>query len=381
MTTAPLTIDPAAAVIVVTFPMPAGLVFDWHTHDDHQLAWAASGVLTVRTEASAWVLPPTRALWIPAGLPHETLSAGAATMRSAYRPAAPVPGQLAGADAGRGQPAAVRADRLPRESRPDARTSGRTPRRCSLDLLQPVAMTTIEVRWPADDRGRKVADGLAAAPADGRTLAEWGHEVGASERTLARAFLTGTGLSFGRWRTLLRVQAALRLLAAGEPVGNVARRVGYDSDSAFVQAFRRETGLTPVPTSAPAERPGYGRAEQAKCPFLLKVECTGGRRLNPADAPAELGNVGPNPRVGEDAEAEGQRDRADVVPALDRQPQRDCGQVSVAELAVRGIRWPAPAACSGRAGDGPRAAAQAAGRATPGTGASGASARAAGRLR
>jgi hypothetical protein len=45
---------------------------------------AASGVLTVRTEASAWVLPPTRALWIPAGLPHETLSAGAATMRSAY---------------------------------------------------------------------------------------------------------------------------------------------------------------------------------------------------------------------------------------------------------------------------------------------------------
>jgi AraC-like DNA-binding protein len=26
----------------------------------------------------------------------------------------------------------------------------------------------------------------------------------------------------------------------------VARRVGYDSDSAFVQAFRRETGVTPA---------------------------------------------------------------------------------------------------------------------------------------
>ncbi|MBO0838543.1 MAG: AraC family ligand binding domain-containing protein, partial [Actinobacteria bacterium] len=73
-----------AAVIVATFPMPAGLVFDWHMHADHQLAWAASGVLTVRTQSSTWVLPPTRALWIPAGLRHETLSAGAATMRSAY---------------------------------------------------------------------------------------------------------------------------------------------------------------------------------------------------------------------------------------------------------------------------------------------------------
>jgi len=36
------------------------------------------------------------------------------------------------------------------------------------------------------------------------------------------------------------------MLAAGEPVGNVARRVGYETSSAFVAAFRRETGLTPA---------------------------------------------------------------------------------------------------------------------------------------
>lgn len=52
---------PVRAVVVATFPMPAGLVFDWHTHTDHQLAWAASG-LTVRTNAATWMLPPTRAL-------------------------------------------------------------------------------------------------------------------------------------------------------------------------------------------------------------------------------------------------------------------------------------------------------------------------------
>lgn len=68
--------------------MPAGHVFDWHTHPDHQLARAASGVLTVRTSGATWVLPPTRALWIPAGLRHETLSAGPATMRTLYNAAA-----------------------------------------------------------------------------------------------------------------------------------------------------------------------------------------------------------------------------------------------------------------------------------------------------
>lgn len=237
-------LDPTAAVIVVTFPMPKGLVFDWHTHDDHQLAWAASGVLTVRTNASAWVLPPQRALWIPAGVPHETLSAGAATMRSAYvRPER--------CTIGWAEPTPVSADPLLCALIGYLEDRGLTPDRRAraeavlIDLLRPVAMTAVEVRWPADDLARQVADRLAQFPADGRTLANWGREVGASERTLARAFLAETGVSFGRWRTMLRVQAALTLLAAGEAVAVVARRVGYDSDSAFVQAFRRETGVTP----------------------------------------------------------------------------------------------------------------------------------------
>ncbi|NOQ59370.1 helix-turn-helix domain-containing protein [Mycolicibacterium fortuitum] len=36
------------------------------------------------------------------------------------------------------------------------------------------------------------------------------------------------------------------MLAAGMPVAGVARRVGYDTQSAFVAAFRREIGTTPA---------------------------------------------------------------------------------------------------------------------------------------
>ena len=53
-------------------------------------------------------------------------------------------------------------------------------------------------------------------------------------------------MPFGRWRTLLRMQAALPLLAAGQSVGRVSGRVGYGTPSAFVAAFRRETGQTPA---------------------------------------------------------------------------------------------------------------------------------------
>ncbi|MGH9115441.1 MAG: helix-turn-helix domain-containing protein [Acidimicrobiales bacterium] len=124
-----------------------------------------------------------------------------------------------------------------------------------LDLLCPVPMATIDVRFPAEGPSRRVAGMLAADLANRSTLAEWGRQVGASERTLARSFLTETGLPFGRWRTLLRLRAALGHLAAGQAVTVVAHQVGYDTPSAFVAAFRRETGLTPGAYFRVTEKP------------------------------------------------------------------------------------------------------------------------------
>jgi AraC-like DNA-binding protein len=113
------------------------------------------------------------------------------------------------------------------------------------DLLTPAAVTTITVALPTSATAVRVAEALRKDPADRRTLRDWGREVGASERTLARAFTAEASLPFGRWRTLVRLQAALSMLAAGDPVSRVASRVGYDTPSAFVAAFRRETGQTP----------------------------------------------------------------------------------------------------------------------------------------
>ena len=240
--------DSDAAVFVADFPMPAGTRFDWHTHEDHQLAWAASGVLTVLTADATWVLPTTRALWIPAGLRHETASdGGRATMRSLYIR----PGLFPVSWNDTSKPVPVTASPLLTEligylSRPDLDPGRRAHAETMLaDLLTPVPVTTISVPLPASQTARQVAEALRADPADRRTLRDWGREVGASERTLARAFTAEAGLPFGRWRTRLRLQAALSLLAAGDPVSRVAGRVGYDTPSAFVAAFRRETGQTP----------------------------------------------------------------------------------------------------------------------------------------
>jgi len=232
-------------MVVATFPMAPGTRFNWHTHRDHQLAWASSGVLTVVTGSATWVLPPTRALWIPAELPHETRASGRALMRTLYvRPElCPIAWTEPTPVAARQLLAELIAYLEDETLEPARRVRAET---VLVALLEPVAMATIHLRLPVEERARDVAQGLSENPADKRTLDEWGREVGASGRTLARAFSTDTGVPFGRWRTQLRLQAALQALASGESVSNVARLVGYDTASALVAAFRRETGLTPA---------------------------------------------------------------------------------------------------------------------------------------
>ena len=224
--------------------MSASTLFDWHTHEDHQLAWASAGVLTVRCEGATWVLPPTRALWIPAGLPHETGASSSATMRSVYVPPVLSP-------VGWTAPTVVTASPLLAELITflggELAAAQRSHAEALLsDLLTPIPVTAFNVPFPDGRLAGPVARALRDNPADQRTLADWGRTVGASERTLARAFAAGAGIPFGHWRTRLRIQAALPLLAGGEPVGRVAHRVGYETPSAFVAAFRRETGITPA---------------------------------------------------------------------------------------------------------------------------------------
>jgi AraC-like DNA-binding protein len=233
-----------AAVFVGTFAMDAGTRYQRHVHAEHQLAWAPDGVLSVRTDDGTWVLPPTRALWIPSGVPHETSAQGLATMRSLYlRP------DLGPRSWTTPQPVVARpllAELIHHLASPRLDAAARARAEAVLfDVLERVTVTTIDAPVPRDPRARDVASALVADPADGRSLDEWGRHVGASSRTLARAFRAETGMGFARWRTLVRIRAALPELAAGAAVATVARRVGYDTPSAFVAAFRRETGVTP----------------------------------------------------------------------------------------------------------------------------------------
>jgi AraC-like DNA-binding protein len=114
-----------------------------------------------------------------------------------------------------------------------------------LEQLKILPVASLCMPMPRDRRLVKIARALLDNPADQRGLAEWAKEVGAGTRTLSRLFPRETGMQFRNWQQQVRLLEALRLLAAGNPVTNVALDVGYESTSAFVSMFRRTLGKTP----------------------------------------------------------------------------------------------------------------------------------------
>jgi AraC-like DNA-binding protein len=218
-----------------------------HRHRRAQLVYATAGVMAVTTEKGAWVVPPQRAVWVPALTGHSIRMHGGVSMRALY--IAPSAARRLPRDC-----CVVTVSSLLRELILEviAFTALDPPNVAEarimavvLDRIRAARVTPLYLPAPADPRLRAVTEALAGNPGDGRGLDEWAKSAGASGRTLARLFLRETGMTFRQWRQQARLLAALTRLAAGQPVTTVALDLGYDSPSAFIAMFRRALGETP----------------------------------------------------------------------------------------------------------------------------------------
>ena len=114
-----------------------------------------------------------------------------------------------------------------------------------LDQLRVLPTLPLELPMPRDPRALRVAVRIRDNPGERVTLAVMTKAAGASHRTLERVFQTDTRMTLGRWRQQARLLHAVRMLASGESVTTTALEVGYDSTSAFIEAFSAVLGATP----------------------------------------------------------------------------------------------------------------------------------------
>ncbi|MCC7052487.1 MAG: helix-turn-helix transcriptional regulator [Gemmatimonadaceae bacterium] len=218
------------------------------------LLWASRGATAVTIDARVWVIAPHQAVWVPAGVGHAVRMSGRGTLRQVYvRPdsrrafpsgptaitVAPLLRELLRRIGAMG----VLHDGVPVERRLFAVLRDEVAREARAERI--LADRSRELPMPADPRARRAAALVRAEVSLERSVAEIAGEAHASVRTLERLFRTETGLSLGAWRRRARVIHAMQLLADGATVTAAGLATGYATTSAFVQAFRREVGVTP----------------------------------------------------------------------------------------------------------------------------------------
>ncbi len=234
-------------VVAMARDYPPDHLIAEHRHSRSQLLYASAGVMSVATAQGLWVVPPQRGVWIPAGTRHSIQCSGAVSLRTLYLDPA-----VCGAMPAQCRVVAVSpllreliiaATALPRLYEPGS--PAERVMQVILDQVEGLEVSPLELVIPGDPRLKGIYDGLRADPADRRGLAEWGRQVGASPRTLARLFQAETGVSFRQWRQQVRILEALSRLGLGHSVTRVALEVGYNSPSAFIAMFKKALGRTP----------------------------------------------------------------------------------------------------------------------------------------
>jgi AraC-like DNA-binding protein/quercetin dioxygenase-like cupin family protein len=241
--------DTPRQVVAVGNDYPAGFVLKPHSHKRGQCLYAITGVVTVITAEGSWVVPPGRALWIPAGISHEVHMNGPTTIRSAYiQPDAAT-------SAGLSEHCSVlsvspllhallqEAVDLPSEY-PLEHRDGRL---MSLLIDEIAGMPTLPLNTPLpqDERLARLCRALIESPSLEIDIDTMALKAGMSRRNFTRLFRQQTGMSFSAWRQQACLLAALTRLSRDPSITRVAIELGYSSSSAFAAAFRRTLGAAP----------------------------------------------------------------------------------------------------------------------------------------
>jgi AraC-like DNA-binding protein len=248
--------EPTRAVVARPTSYPHRHHIAPHWHDRAQFIFAVEGTMTVRTPRRAWIVPPSRALWVPSHTVHEIQMFGMVEMRSLYVDNAAAAGMPSSCVVLNVTPLlrelVLRAVALP-ESYDEQGDDGLVMRlllaeirrlpRCALDLPLPESADLAQL-----------CERILADLSRKRRAVEDAKEMSTSTRTLYRRFLKETGITFARWKQQARLLESIRRLAQGAPVTTVAMDLGYDSASAFSTMFRRALGIAPRAFVGPAAR-------------------------------------------------------------------------------------------------------------------------------
>lgn len=232
----------AEVVAVGIYDLPMGTRARLNRYSTAKLHWPV-GAQTVATQAGTWVGHPQLAIWVPVGCNHESQYWGRQYCYLIH--SSPATSHLPK------HPCAVRVTDKLRQAMLDLipslkPCSREDAARIFLEEVKDSKIAPLPLRLIRAERLAPMVQALQVDPSQSRSMAEWAVELNMSRSSLARAFETELGMTFGHFQRLIRIRRATELLALGESVKAAASQVGYAGVAKFITMFRGVVGATPL---------------------------------------------------------------------------------------------------------------------------------------
>lgn len=235
------------SISAIKYTYQNGIKEPIHEHQVIQILHILNGVIRVYTKGTCWVIPPSRGLLIPAGVPHSLVAVGSVEVRTLFID------PYARADLSN-ELGIFQVNSLLRElintasDFPSDRVASPREERINeliLDELRLIQLTDFNVAMPTTKELQNFCDRVAAHLERPWELADVAFFLNVSARTISRRFHMETGMSFGEWLRRFRILKSMELLASGYSVMDAAVAVGYDSHSSFSTMFKKRIGISP----------------------------------------------------------------------------------------------------------------------------------------
>jgi len=217
-----------------------------HRHPLGQFVLVKQGVLYGHTSEQHWLMKPGMAVWIPPDTLHWGQAYNRVDLTVLYispelcRTVTP---HIKLIDAS--MLISALCERLADATLPLTETRRNSMLQLLFEEIEEKPASNFTLPLPHDSRLKKVTDSLIDDPAQHRSLAEWGRQVGATERTLARLFRKATGLRYTEWHNRLLLAVAWQGLAEGASNEQLSVMLGLSSGDSFGHWFRRVAGKCP----------------------------------------------------------------------------------------------------------------------------------------
>lgn len=218
-----------------------------HSHNQAQISVIYDGCLYVELETAMFIVPPYRALWIPAGTAHRAIKKHGTEICSLYIPQSCFPTFSNTTEVLHVTP--FLGELVKRMTKLDYSVDHIDGERfyflqILIGELTQAKNAPLTLPFPSDSRALPLLDCIRNNEVPPQ-LHEVGKMIGASERTISRIFQRETGMSYQRWRQYWRYLRSIELLAQKYSITYITQELKFSSDSAFIAFFKQHAGTTP----------------------------------------------------------------------------------------------------------------------------------------